>query len=106
MSAARVYGGKREAKAPFVFRISDDEGAPVFTVPEPDAGTVMDIEEATTSRRVLKLFLGEQFPALMDAIEAEAPEVLVELARDISRHFGLFDGQSNRAERRRRERVR
>lgn len=103
--SARVYGGSstRPPKEPFTFRVGGED-CPEFTVHQPDAGTVMDIEEATTSRQVLKLFMGEQFGALMEAIEAQHPDVLVDISRDISRHFGLFDGAANRAERRRRER--
>lgn len=94
----------RPAKAPFVFRVDE---SPEITVHEPDAGTVMDIEEAQTSRRTLRLFVGgEQWSLLEEHLERQHPDVLVDLARDISRHFGMFDASSaaNRAERRRRAR--
>lgn len=100
----KKYGGEnRKAKAPFEFELP---GSPVFTVHEPDAGTVMDIEEAKTSRAVLKLFLGEQYQDVEDHLEPLHPDNLVELARDLSRHFGLFDTEQavNRADRRRRGR--
>ncbi|WP_052070699.1 hypothetical protein [Rhodococcoides fascians] len=98
----RQYGTEsRSAKEPFVFSLP---GSPEFSVPEPDAGTVMDIEEAETSRQVLKLFLGESYPELEEHLEPQHPSVLVELTCDVSRHFGLFDIQAagNRADRRRR----
>ncbi|WP_243636898.1 hypothetical protein [Rhodococcus sp. Eu-32] len=102
----RTYGtDARAAKEPFVFTLP---GSPEFTVTEPDAGTVMDIEEAKTSRQVLKLFLGEDYADLVEFLEPLHPDVLVDLAQDISRHFGLFDTEAagNRADRRRRDRRR
>ncbi|QXU53611.1 hypothetical protein [Rhodococcus sp. LW-XY12] len=102
----RRYGGeKREPKKPFKFQIGD---SPTFFVHEPDADTVMDIEEASTSRRVLKLFLGEQFDDVADFLGSEHPETLIEVVRDMSKHFGLFDAEQaiNRVERRSRDRRR
>lgn len=102
---ARFGGEQRERKAPFKF---DLRNSPVFVVEEPDAETVMDIEDARTTRRVLKLFLGEQYDDVMDFLGPESPDVLFDLARAISKHFGLFDADQavNRAERRSRDRRR
>lgn len=102
----RKYGGEqRERKEPFKFQIGE---SPTFLVQEPDADTVMDIEEARTTRRVLKLFLGDQFDELSDFIGPEHPDTLIDLARDMSKHFGLFDAEQavNRADRRSRDRRR
>ncbi|NKR75859.1 hypothetical protein GS492_24945 [Rhodococcus hoagii] len=102
----RRYGDDhRPKKDPFKFQIGD---SPEFTVQEPDAYTVMDIEEAKTSRQALKLFLGDQFDELEDFLGPLHPDVLVDLTRDMSRHFGLFDVDAamNRAERRSRDRRR
>lgn len=102
---ARNYGAEtRSAKDPFVFSVGD---SPEFTVHEPDAYTVMDIEEASTSRAVLKLFLGDQFNDVEDHLGPLHPDTLLDLARDLSRHFGLFDADAavNRSERRRRDRT-
>ncbi|APE11009.1 hypothetical protein BO226_19225 [Rhodococcus sp. 2G] len=102
----RRYGGeKRESKKPFKFQIGE---SPTFYVQEPDADTVMDIEEAQTSRRVLKLFLGDQFDDVADFLGPEHPDTLIDLARDLSKHFGLFDAEQavNRADRRSRDRRR
>ncbi|MBP2208163.1 hypothetical protein JOJ86_005889 [Rhodococcus percolatus] len=102
----RKYGGEqRERKEPFKFQIGE---SPTFLVQEPDADTVMDIEEARTTRRVLKLFLGDQFDELADFIGPEHPDTLIDLARDMSKHFGLFDAEQavNRADRRSRDRRR
>lgn len=104
--SVRKYGGEqRERKEPFKFQIGE---SPTFLVQEPDADTVMDIEEARTTRRVLKLFLGDQFDELADFIGPEHPDTLIDLARDMSRHFGLFDAEQavNRADRRSRDRRR
>ncbi|MGU3587483.1 hypothetical protein ACLBYD_30630, partial [Rhodococcus sp. C26F] len=80
----RRYGGeKREGKKPFKFQIGE---SPTFYVQEPDADTVMDIEEAQTSRRVLKLFLGDQFDDVADFLGPEHPDTLIDLARDLSKH--------------------
>lgn len=98
----RKYGTEqRDVKEPFTFQVGE---SPVFTVHEPDAGTVMDIEEARTTRSVLRLFLGEQYGKAEEFLEPLHPDELIDLARDLSRHFGLFDNQGavNRAERRRR----
>ncbi|WP_213573275.1 hypothetical protein [Rhodococcus sp. USK13] len=102
----RRYGGEqREPKEPFKFQIGE---SPTFLVPEPDSDTVMDIEEANTSRRVLKLFLGDQFDDVADFLGPQHPDTLIDLARDLSRHFGLFDTEQavNRADRRSRDRRR
>ncbi|WKN53769.1 hypothetical protein HJ581_0008155 [Rhodococcus opacus] len=102
----RKYGGEqREPKDPFKFQIGE---SPTFLVQEPDSDTVMDIEEAQTSRRVLKLFLGDQYDEVVDFLGPTHPDTLIDLARDLSRHFGLFDTEQavNRADRRSRDRRR
>ena len=99
-AGVKRYGGSRDSKPPFKFQVGD---SPIVTVFEPDAGTVMDIEEAQSTRRVLRLFLGEDYGKVEEHLEGVHPEDLVELARDLSRHFNLFDTQAsvNRASRRR-----
>ena len=100
----RVYGQEeREPKQPFRFRLGN---SPEMVVYEPDSGTVMDIEECGTTRKALRLFLGDGYAQLEEYLEPMHPDVMVELARDMSRHFGLFDTQPsvNRAEQRRRRR--
>lgn len=97
----KEYGTeKREAKKPFAFRVGE---SPVVTVYEPDAGIIMDIEEAQSTRKVLRLFLGDDYASVEEYLEGLHGDELVEMARDLSRHFGLFDTQSavNRAQRRR-----
>lgn len=101
----RFGGGQRERKEPYKFQIGN---SPVFQVEQPDSDTVMDIEEAGTSRRVLKLFLGDQYDEVEDYLGPEHPDTLVDVVRAMSRHFGLFDADAalNRAERRSRARRR
>lgn len=98
-----VQFGGGESKAPFKFKIGD---SPVFLVPEPDSDTVMDIEEARTTRQVLKLFLGEQYEDVADFLGPQHPDNLIDITRAMSRYFGLFDADiaMNRAEKRSRAR--
>lgn len=101
----RFGGERRERKAPFRFQIGE---SPVFAIEEPDSDTVMDIEEARTSRSILKLFLGDQYSDVADYIGPEHPDTLVDVIRSMSKHFGVLDADAaiNRAERRSRDRRR
>jgi hypothetical protein len=101
------FGGSastHEEIKPMKFRIGDDPR--VFTVYEPDAGTVMSIEEAGTSRRALSLFLGEEWGAAEPLLEPEHPDTLIDMVQGMSRHFKLYEGAPdvNRATRRRQAR--
>lgn len=103
------FGGKENRRpdiAPKVFYLGDDDTP--FTVYEPDAGTVMDIEEGGSSRRVLALFLGDEWGRAEKLLEGEQPDALVDLAQSLSRHFKLYSGapEGNRASRRRQARGR
>ena len=107
----RQYRRTGPAKAPFKFRLEDSE---VFTVNEPDSGTMMEIESPScTTRTALKLFLGEEFDAAepyLEAMPMHGPEGLTTLIGDLFDHFGLnadkFQQQEvvNRQARRRRRR--
>ena len=100
----RKYGSDpADARPPFSFQVGN---SPVVTVYEPDAGIILDVEEAQSTRAILRLFMGEDYNAIEEHLEGLRGDDLVELARDISRHFGLFDttGSVNRAQRRRAER--
>lgn len=108
-SEIETYGGstnRRAEIAPKHFRIGDDPH--VFTVYEPDAGTVMDIEEGGSSRRILALFLGDEWGKAEALLEGEQPDALVDMAQGLSRHFKLYSGapEGNRAARRRESRRR
>lgn len=105
-NGVRRYGQDRPAALPdFPIQIGD---SPVVQVHEPDAGTVMDIEEATSTRAVLQLFFGDDWAKIEDQLNSLHPTVLVDIAGDLSRHFKLNATQTrvNRAERRRQQRAR
>lgn len=105
-SGVRTYGSDtRDEIEPFKFRIG---GSPEVEVREPDAGTVMDIEEAGSSRQVLALYLGEDWPKIEEHLNGQHPTVLVDLVHDMGTHFKLRGPavQLNRAERRREQRRR
>lgn len=101
----RFGGERREKKAPYRFQIGD---SPIFSIEEPDSDTVMDIEEAKTSRSILKLFLGDQYTEVADYLGPEHPDTLVDVIRAMSQHFGIFDADAaiNRSQRRSRDRRR
>lgn len=97
----RKYGGdSSDARPPFEFQVGN---SPVVKVFEPDAGIIMDIEESQSTRAILRLFLGDDYTDIEEHLEGLRGDDLVELARDLSRHFGLYDTQAsvNRAQRRR-----
>lgn len=106
IQAVNTYGTEDSPALPdFPLQVKD---SPVVMVHEPDAGTVMDIEEAQTTRSVLRLFLGSDFDKIEDHLNALKPDVLVDIAGDLSRHFKLSATQAkvNRADRRRAARQR
>lgn len=105
-NGVRRYGQDRPAALPdFPIQVGDSA---VVMVHEPDAGTVMDIEEATTTRAVLQLFFGDDWDKIEEQLNSLHPTVLVDIAGDLSRHFKLNATQTrvNRAERRRQQRAR
>ena len=106
IQAVNTYGtDDRAAIEDFPLKIKN---SPTIMVHEPDAGTVMDIEEAGSTRAVLRLFLGTDFDKIEEHLNAVQPDVLVDIAGDLSRHFKLSATQAkvNRADRRRAARGR
>lgn len=99
------YSSNTPAIADFPLQVGD---SPVIMVHEPDAGTVMDIEEAQSTRAVLRLFLGTDFDKIEEHLNGQKPDLLVDIAGDLSRHFKLTATQAkvNRADRRRQARGR
>lgn len=105
-SGVNRYGTNESAAiADFPLQIKD---SPVIQVSEPDAGTVMDLEEATSTRAALQLFLGDDFGRIEDHLNGVKPDTLVDIVSDLSRHFKLNANATrvNRAERRRQSRKR
>jgi hypothetical protein len=71
---------------PFTLELSEDE---VLEIPPPDGETVLEIEEATSSRVMLELLCGEHYDRVWELIRHRPASVLNGLARDIGDHFGL-----------------
>lgn len=96
--------GPGEVYPPFRLRVGGKE----FSLDAPDAGLVMEIEEARTTRGFLALAFDRQWPDVEPLLAGRAPDVLLTLVRSYGQHFDL-DQQAlvaqatpSRAERRRR----
>lgn len=61
------------------------------TIPVPNGGVVLDIEEAGTARKILKLVCGEDNWRRIQPLlrELEDPEAVREFTKDVMSHFGL-----------------
>lgn len=101
-------GAERESYPPFRIRV----GGATFALDAPDAGLVMEIEEARTTRAFLALAFDQQWPDVEPLLARQAPDVLLKLVREYGQHFEL-DQQAmiqqaapSRAERRRRRPTR
>lgn len=87
-------------------------GGKTFELAAPDAGLVMEIEDARTTSQFLALAFDEQWPDVRPLVEPLRPEVLLKLIREYGQHFDLDQAAMmqqaapNRAERRRRRRSR
>lgn len=87
-------------------------GGKSFALDAPDAGLVMELEEARTTRVFLALAFDQQWPDVEPLLAGKPPEALLRLVREFGQHFDL-DQQAivqqaapNRAERRRRRPAR
>lgn len=96
----------RKAYPPFRVRL----GGQTWTMQQPDAELVMELEEAGTTRAFFQLAFDEQWPDMQPLIGKMGPPVLLTLVRQIGVHFDLDQkamleqSAPNRAERRRRRR--
>lgn len=70
----------------FVLKVGPDE---TITIPPPDSGTLLLIDEARTARRTLELLCGEQWDRVFDLIRDKHSGVLNALVADVRRHFNL-----------------
>lgn len=78
---------RAEAKGePFHLDVDEDT---TITVLRPTGDVLMDVEEATSSRQIIKLLAGKQSDALLSAIGPEDYTVLQGVAEDMQKHFGL-----------------
>lgn len=81
-------------------------GDRIFEVEQPDAGLVMEVEQANTTQATLALIFDEQWPDIRPLLVGLEPDALLTLVRQYGQHFDL-DAQGlmeratpNRAERR------
>lgn len=83
-------------------------GGQVFSADPPDAGLVMEIEEARTTRVVLALAFDKEWKDLEPLLARKGPDLLLTLVRQYGEHFDLDQAgmvttaTPSRAERRRR----
>ena len=96
-----------EGYPPFRVRL----GGQTFTIEQPDAGLVMEIEKAPTSEAFFALAFDDQWPTVRPLLEnVKDPTKLHKLARQFGDHFGLNNDRimenmaPNREERRRQRR--
>lgn len=83
---------RAEAKTePFPLEVDENE---TLLIPVPDSDTVLDIEEAGSSRRMLELMCGEHSDRVFELIGPEPGSVITDLARDMARHFGISPEQA------------
>ena len=73
---------------PFVLAFSDNADENV-TIPAPDGDTILKLEEASSSRDRLKLFLGDQHDAVWTHVKSAPGGVMAKLVKDIAEHFGM-----------------
>lgn len=87
-------------------------GSHTYSLEAPDAGLVMELEEARMTRVFLALAFDEQWKAVEQTLATKSPEALLTLIRSYGQHFDLdqaaimAQAAPNRAERRRRRRGR
>ncbi len=87
---------KAEARGePFPLDLDADT---TVLIPRPTGGTLFDIEEATTSREVLALLVGDgdHADAVFAALDDADFEVIGELADAMKKHFGLGEARASR----------
>ena len=80
---------RKSALTPFVLELEDR----TITIPVPDGETVLEIEEAGSSRRRLELLCGEHFDEVFDLVRKEDPSVMLGLTEDMVEHFNLGGGR-------------
>lgn len=82
---------RSEAKGePFVLDVDVDTA---ISIPRPTGDVLMDIEEARTSREVIRLLAGDQADELLRILGPEDYTVMQQVSEDMQRHFGLDRGE-------------
>jgi hypothetical protein len=78
---------KSEAKGePFVLDIDVDTS---IVIPRPTGSVMMDLEEARSSREIIRHLAGEHADALLKVLGPEDYTVMQGVAEDMKKHFGL-----------------
>lgn len=77
---------KEARPAPFVLSIAHDDQIEIHA---PDGTTALRIEDATSSREVLRLLCGEHFDRIMELFGDKPFTALNRLATDMREHFNF-----------------
>ena len=72
--------------APFRLRIGNDD---VIEIEYPNAETLLDIDEASSARRILQLLCGDNWNRVFNLVRDKPGTVVERLAGDMRDHFGL-----------------
>lgn len=81
-----------EAKVePFPLEVSDEE---TLLIPAPDGDTMLEIEEARSSRRTLELLCGEHADRVLELVGPAPAAVMSDLVQDMLKHFGITPEQA------------
>lgn len=82
----------KDAKTePFPLEVSVDE---TLLIPVPDGDTMLEIEEARSSRVTLELLCGEHADRVFELIGPAPAAVMSELVQDMLKHFGITAEQA------------
>lgn len=78
---------------PFPIRFGVDD---VVMIPRPTGGVLFDVEQATSSKQVIRLLCGEHADTVLDALSDADFEVANELAEKMQKHFGMGEYRASR----------
>lgn len=75
-----------KAGGPFRLHVDDDN---VIEVPRPNGATMFAVEEATSSKQVIRLLAGDRADELIGIFEGEDFAVMTAVVEDMQQHFGI-----------------
>lgn len=82
---------RAEAKGePFTLWLDDDE---TIVIPRPKGSVMFGLEEATSSRQIIRLLAGDQADRLLEVFAEEDFAVMQAVSNDMQEHFGLGEQQ-------------
>jgi hypothetical protein len=82
---------KEAERPPFVLEISDGD---TIEIEAPNGDTMLEIEEARSSRTTLELLAGEHSERILELIGPAPAGVMTDLVQDMLKHFGITKEQS------------